>query len=590
MLAAPALAGGACSEEEKTGQLMLAIQTDMDVPKDVDEVVLKVLVAGTPKFEYSWQVGADGLRIPATIGFLAPEDPNATVSFRLAAVQKGRVRTLRKVVTTIPEDRLVTLRLPIQWLCSDEVSGTYDGVALAVEDTLCDENSTCVAGACQTAEVDSATLPEYSPALIFGGGDSPTSGVCFDTIPCLSSGIEVPVDLDSCTIASPGGTQINVGVITTTGEGICDDATGVCYVPIDSSPTVGWFALSEGGDSPSPDMDASVDPGTGEGGASGGGVPGIGEVVCGDQRCSAEASCCTETGSCGLDLEGSCVELAEMRAGARPQGPGAGPRLQLPEGICRRLADNRIRSVVVSTSCATKTQADPPCGPWSSVEGGGGGSSAPPECVALCGAIGAANCEADSTASCMEVCAPAAASCGAQAQTYADCAGEFPFRCGPEGQALNAPECDGQRIDFVECLTGGEPGEDAGLGAAGGQGGQAGSSSAGQGGTTAGSGGNGGSGTVGCELPSNEFVPRDPACQECLGSRCCSEINACFFSDTMCADHYACVSANCQGLADDELLSCADQICWTSPPPETEDLLAMMNCQLSCGGCEEGLM
>lgn len=47
----------------------------------------------------------------------------------------------------------------------------------------------------------------------------------------------------------------------------------------------------------------------------------------------------------------------------------AAGRIQLPKGVCRALEDGRIKSVEVSTKCATKTEANPTCGPWSSVSG-----------------------------------------------------------------------------------------------------------------------------------------------------------------------------------------------------------------------------
>jgi hypothetical protein len=51
---------------------------------------------------------------------------------------------------------------------------------------------------------------------------------------------------------------------------------------------------------------------------------------------------------------------------AGPEGFAVeGSRVRLPEALCRPRADGSRLSVVVSTACATKTPAAPPCGAWS---------------------------------------------------------------------------------------------------------------------------------------------------------------------------------------------------------------------------------
>jgi hypothetical protein len=42
-------------------------------------------------------------------------------------------------------------------------------------------------------------------------------------------------------------------------------------------------------------------------------------------------------------------------------------RLALPLAVCDKLRTGLVAGVVVSTTCATKTNANPPCGAWSSV-------------------------------------------------------------------------------------------------------------------------------------------------------------------------------------------------------------------------------
>jgi hypothetical protein len=53
-----------------------------------------------------------------------------------------------------------------------------------------------------------------------------------------------------------------------------------------------------------------------------------------------------------------------------------GGAVQLPRAVCSRLASGRVKQVVTSTACPTKTSRDPVCGPWSSVGGGTPGPDA----------------------------------------------------------------------------------------------------------------------------------------------------------------------------------------------------------------------
>ncbi len=104
------VAFAACKGEESTapppGELMLAIQTDMSLPKDVDTVRIEVSSYGSLQFGNDYQVGPAGLKIPATIGILEGEEGSTPVSIRVIARQGSTPRTLREVVTTVPSDRI----------------------------------------------------------------------------------------------------------------------------------------------------------------------------------------------------------------------------------------------------------------------------------------------------------------------------------------------------------------------------------------------------------------------------------------------------------------------------------------------------
>src|SRR5437867_1203295 len=98
-----------CSGNTTTkGQLMLAVQTDMSLPKDVDRVRIEVIAYGSPLFANDYDVGPAGLHIPATLGIVAGNDPSTPVHIRVIARQSGKPRMLRETVTTVPADRIAT--------------------------------------------------------------------------------------------------------------------------------------------------------------------------------------------------------------------------------------------------------------------------------------------------------------------------------------------------------------------------------------------------------------------------------------------------------------------------------------------------
>ena len=288
------LGAAACEGETTTpGQLVVAIQTDMAIPKDLDQLFIEVKVAGNRHYFNEPEVGAGAgnLRLPATITLVAGDDPRSTaVNIRVASKKNGMFRALREVVTTVPAARTAMLPIQIQWLCWDQVMDEGDGNVA----TTCPIGETCIAGLCAPREREAPSLLDYDPKRIFGGANNPENGLCFDTLDCFADGLAAAVDLNSCSFEQPEG-DLNVAIVTpfetasgAAGAGIC--AEDVCFVPVDSHDTYGWKVQN-------------------------------GRVV-------------------------------------------------LPPAACDRIELGRALSIAYTTSCRTKTNAVPTCGPWSSVGSG----------------------------------------------------------------------------------------------------------------------------------------------------------------------------------------------------------------------------
>ncbi|AKT36654.1 hypothetical protein [Chondromyces crocatus] len=231
-------------------EVMLVVQTDLSMPKDIDTIAIEVYKGGSNEARFLRAFPGLGdenaiARLPLTLGLYAdePGTPIRVVAYARRNGELGEVRIYREVVTTLPEGRAAALHVPLQYLC--EGSGTQSGTSAV--DALCPSGQTCVAGICQSSTVDSAELPDYAPEAIFGGGDGESGGACFDVEACLSGASEAVVDTSDCTVEVEG--DVNVALRTaptgagTDGKGFCVDVG--CVVALDEGVATG-YALQEG--------------------------------------------------------------------------------------------------------------------------------------------------------------------------------------------------------------------------------------------------------------------------------------------------------------------------------------------------------
>lgn len=237
-----------CAKEEKRAGLVVAVQSDMAIPDDVDTIELEVSAYGRKVFSREYPVGPQDLRIPATLTLLPADDTSTPVAIRLVSYHGDEPLTLRRVVTTVPGDREALLRMPIDWLCRGQVKRQGDDVV-----STCGDGSSCVAGGCVSDTVDSSDLDDYEPGRVYGGKNADGKGVCFDTVPCFARNVNLAdfgLNVGSCTFGLEQSISIDGEAaelapeslnfaLKVEGQGICGDWG--CFVPLERDAQTGFF-------------------------------------------------------------------------------------------------------------------------------------------------------------------------------------------------------------------------------------------------------------------------------------------------------------------------------------------------------------
>lgn len=249
--AIPALAAGC--EPEPLSQLVVVITTDMAPPKDFDILRVEVFNEGALKFQFEGPIPGNPdektrIVLPGTLGLLGSDDASDAIRIEVGVRNgaSGPVRVVREAVTTIPQERVAMLSMPIQFLCKK------DDIPFDNDDKLqseCGEGKTCIAGRCEDSYVDSSTLPDWDAARVFGGSKDPTKGVCFDVQTCFSEAELIDttkLDLASCSFPVPvsiGAANLNLA-LGVESDGICNSRG--CFVVLDAESDTGWKLNDEG--------------------------------------------------------------------------------------------------------------------------------------------------------------------------------------------------------------------------------------------------------------------------------------------------------------------------------------------------------
>jgi hypothetical protein len=258
---------------EQAGAVMVAMQTDMVVPKDVTHVGVFVSYDGQIKMARVVKVDAETengrvVRLPSTLAVVSSKDfPDARVRVRVMAFQAQsgegetallRARVARDAKFTIPKERRVLLRMPLQFINDGSASGEArkDGVlnlasrGLRFSDAIdtdtglgafefrCKDDKTSVLGDCVPSDIDASALPDFFEEDVFGRPGQP-GAACFpagafargataDVVP-NGDGCAAVLTVDD---AVPD-TSLNVGFISADKTGDCNTPFGGCVIPAD---------------------------------------------------------------------------------------------------------------------------------------------------------------------------------------------------------------------------------------------------------------------------------------------------------------------------------------------------------------------
>lgn len=355
---------GACAD--KKGGLMLAVNTDMRAPKDVNAVSVTISTNGAIKHSFIGRVTPQGeVLLPATLAIVQPDDPNATIRVRVVAFQERKPRVLRDVRTTVPTGgRTALLRIPLNFINdasavgptlppniipdpfpgtgggtpSDADAGDNSGAAFGSSagdfDFLNAWHSPCSAfdsetiidGECKDSYVDPNTLPDFDSSQL---GDSTDQGSCFDLAKCFAASAPVA----DGALGADGGTS----------SGGSADASA-------PAPTDGGGSGGDGGGGKFKDFTTRA--------------VALDRATCTLQLNGADAKrlnvaiVTPDTGECVRP--GECYVPIDQGPNGWKEESG---RVQLPSFVCKLLNGKNLRLATSTDTCAAKQESNPICTP-----------------------------------------------------------------------------------------------------------------------------------------------------------------------------------------------------------------------------------
>lgn len=327
-----------CNSTEPTA-IFLGVSSDMIVADDFDSVGLFVSVRGEVKFSRVVPVSPTGtVTLPASLSITQPSDRTTPVHIRVAGYKAGAVVALRDAISTVPDNQISVLRLPLQWLSTRGIKGRQAGSTTATGTVPMNAGNVRIRA---DLPADDVSFAEFSPfftdlVLPCPAGQTSIAGSCAD------AHID-PKDL----FPSNGGAhigQVYGGAVGTEGATVVG---GACF-GVDECFADAPALRAEDLDLATCTVRKSSSP--------------AGDVSLINFGLKRKAADCTNQ-KCvvALDYETPTV----IKNGGWRESNGAAV---LPPAVCERLKDGSLEAVLVSSTCDHKVASIPTCGPWSSVK------------------------------------------------------------------------------------------------------------------------------------------------------------------------------------------------------------------------------
>lgn len=190
---------GACASVDKETQITLALESETEIPAELDSFAVRVIATRTGELRFSRDyTPKTGRDFPTTLAVVPFDEDSLDGPLRIEieARKGGAVLLRRQSVLSYFKKRNILLTLPLRMAC------------FQFKD--CGPNDTCAGGQCVPARVDPSTLVDYQPNLVFG-----EPGACFDEESCLDAkGGPLTIDPADCTFEIPEGVAEDRGNVS----------------------------------------------------------------------------------------------------------------------------------------------------------------------------------------------------------------------------------------------------------------------------------------------------------------------------------------------------------------------------------------
>lgn len=196
-LASPTFLATSCSSVDKQTQITLALESETEIPKELDAFTVRVFSVRTGELRFGNTYEADnGNRFPTTLAVIPADEESLSGPLRVEVEgRKGsKVFLKRQSTLSYVKERNVLLQIPLRMAC--------------FEFRACADGETCAGGQCVPSVVDPAKLADFDPKLVFA-----EPGSCFDEEACLDTTTEITV-ADDCTFPIPEGADETKGNVS----------------------------------------------------------------------------------------------------------------------------------------------------------------------------------------------------------------------------------------------------------------------------------------------------------------------------------------------------------------------------------------